>query len=119
MLSADVEPIPPARPVIGEAEIQAAVRVLQVYHQYTVRVDGDRDAAQRVLTERGVGNAVYYPTPIHRLLPYLVDGKPGPWHLPETERATARVLSLPIFPSLTSDDLERIADAANALGGAR
>jgi perosamine synthetase len=91
-----------------------------VYHQYTVRVtNGDRDAAQRVLTERGVGNAVYYPTPIHRLLPYLVDGKPGPWDLPETERAAAEVISLPIYPSLTSEELERIADAANAAGGAR
>ena len=34
-----------------------------VYHQYTVRVAGDRDAAQRALTEKGIGSAVYYPTP--------------------------------------------------------
>jgi perosamine synthetase len=89
-----------------------------VYHQYTVRVKGDRDAAQRILTEHGVGNAVYYPTPIHRLLPYLVDGKPGPWDLPETEKAAAEVVSLPIFPTLTPGELERIADAANAAGNA-
>jgi dTDP-4-amino-4,6-dideoxygalactose transaminase len=90
-----------------------------VYHQYTVRVKGDRDAAQRILSEHGVGNAVYYPTPIHRLLPFLVDGKPGDWDLPETERAAAEVVSLPIFPALTADELERIADAANAAGNAR
>jgi dTDP-4-amino-4,6-dideoxygalactose transaminase len=90
-----------------------------VYHQYTVRVRGDRDAAQKVLAERGVGNAVYYPTPIHRLRPFLgPDGQPGPWDLPETERAAAEVISLPIFPSLTPEQLERIADAANAAGGA-
>jgi dTDP-4-amino-4,6-dideoxygalactose transaminase len=89
-----------------------------VYHQYTVRVKGDRDAAQRILTEHGVGNAVYYPTPIHRLVPYLVDGKPGPWDLPETEKAAAEVVSLPIFPTLTPGELERIADAANAAGNA-
>ncbi len=89
-----------------------------VYHQYTVRVKGDRDAAQRILTEHGVGNAVYYPTPIHRLLPFLVDGKPGPWDLPETEKAAAEVVSLPIFPTLTPGELERIADAANAAGNA-
>jgi dTDP-4-amino-4,6-dideoxygalactose transaminase len=87
-----------------------------VYHQYTVRVKGDRDAAQRILTEHGVGNAVYYPTPIHRLVPYLVDGKPGPWDLPETEKAAAEVVSLPIFPTLTAGELERIANAANAAG---
>jgi perosamine synthetase len=90
-----------------------------VYHQYTVRVKGDRDAAQRILSEHGVGNAVYYPTPIHRLLPFLVDGKPGDWDLPETERAASEVVSLPIFPALTADELERIADAANAAGNAR
>ncbi len=90
-----------------------------VYHQYTVRVRGDRDAAQKVLAEHGVGNAVYYPTPIHRLRPFLgADGKPGPWDLPETERAAAEVISLPIFPTLTPEQLERIADAANAAGGA-
>ena len=67
----------------------------------------------------GVGNAVYYPTPIHRLRPFLgADGKPGPWDLPETERAAAEVISLPIFPTLTPEQLERIADAANAAGGA-
>lgn len=91
-----------------------------VYHQYTVRVLGDRDAAQARLTELGIGNAVYYPTPIHRLKPYLTeDGKPGPWELPETERAAAEVVSLPVHPSLSQADLERIADAANLAGGAR
>ncbi|MEN3610720.1 DegT/DnrJ/EryC1/StrS family aminotransferase [Plantactinospora sp. ZYX-F-223] len=91
-----------------------------VYHQYTVRVTGDRDAAQQHLTERGVGNAVYYPTPIHRLKPYLgEDGKPGPWDLPETERAAREVVSLPIHPSLTQAQLERIADAANTVAGTR
>ncbi|WP_416905463.1 DegT/DnrJ/EryC1/StrS family aminotransferase [Micromonospora echinospora] len=89
-----------------------------VYHQYTVRVSGDRDAAQQRLTEAGIGNAVYYPTPIHRLKPYLTaDGKPGPWDLPETERAAAEVISLPVHPSLSPADLERIAEAANHAGG--
>jgi perosamine synthetase len=90
-----------------------------VYHQYTIRVRGDRDAVQKILTEHGIGNAVYYPTPIHRLKPFLdADGKPGPWDLPETERAAAEVISLPIFPSLTNAQLERIADAVNVAGGA-
>ncbi|MBV1849254.1 DegT/DnrJ/EryC1/StrS family aminotransferase [Catellatospora tritici] len=88
-----------------------------VYHQYTVRIAEDRDAAQAALAERGVGTAVYYPTPIHRLRPYLVDGKSG-WELPETDRAAAQVLSLPVHPSLTADELERVADAVNSLAGA-
>ncbi|PZF98318.1 DegT/DnrJ/EryC1/StrS family aminotransferase [Micromonospora deserti] len=92
-----------------------------VYHQYTVRVPGGhRDAARRRLTELGIGNAVYYPTPIHRLRPYLAeDGGPGPWDLPETDRAAAEVISLPVHPSLSEQDLERIAEGADLAGGAR
>jgi dTDP-4-amino-4,6-dideoxygalactose transaminase len=84
-----------------------------VYHQYTVRVR-EREAVQKHLEERKVGNAVYYPTPVHRLKPYLKDGRPDPrWDLPETERAAAEVLSLPVHPSLTGEQLARIADAVN------
>ncbi|MEU5990654.1 DegT/DnrJ/EryC1/StrS family aminotransferase [Spirillospora sp. NPDC047418] len=84
-----------------------------VYHQYTVRVQ-ERDAVQRHLDEREVGNAVYYPTPVHRLRPYLKDDRPDPrWDLPETERAAAEVLSLPVHPSLTGEELARVADAVN------
>ncbi len=92
-----------------------------VYHQYTVRVRGDRDAAMRTLTEAGVGSAVYYPTPVHRLKPYWEpDQKAGrQWDLPETERAAAEVVSLPVHPSLTGDDLTRIAAAVNTLGDAQ
>ncbi|NGO76020.1 DegT/DnrJ/EryC1/StrS family aminotransferase [Streptomyces sp. YC504] len=89
-----------------------------VYHQYTVRVEGDRDAVQEKLTAAGVGNAVYYPTPIHRLKPYWEpDQKAGrAWDLPETERAAAEVVSLPVHPSLTEGELERIVAAVNGLG---
>ncbi|MEV5004383.1 DegT/DnrJ/EryC1/StrS family aminotransferase [Streptomyces sp. NPDC093064] len=91
-----------------------------VYHQYTVRVSEgmDRDAVQERLTAAGVGNAVYYPTPIHRLTPYWEpDRKAGrTWDLPQTDRAAAQVVSLPVHPSLTDSDLARIADAVNSLG---
>jgi dTDP-4-amino-4,6-dideoxygalactose transaminase len=55
---------------------------------------------------------VYYPTPIHRLRPYA---DTGPWDLTESERAAAEVLSLPIYPSLTPGELDRVVDAVNAL----
>ena len=68
-----------------------------IYHQYTVRVEGDRDGALAQLKEAGVGSAVYYPTPIHRLVPYAhVDVD-----LPVTDRAAAEVLSIPVHPSLS------------------
>lgn len=86
-----------------------------VYHQYTIRVLEDRAALQQQLIERGVGSAVYYPTPIHRLRPYRQEsGQPDPrWELPETDRAAAEVLSLPVHPGLTEESRRQIADAVN------
>jgi dTDP-4-amino-4,6-dideoxygalactose transaminase len=91
-----------------------------VYHQYTIRVTADRDGVSERLRELGIGNAVYYPTPIHLLKPFLAeDGRPDArWDLPETDRAAREVLSLPIYPSLTPEELDRIADAANVAGAA-
>jgi hypothetical protein len=87
-----------------------------VYHQYTVRVQGDRDAFQAGLKELGIGNAVYYPTPIHELRPYLnEDGQTGDWKLPETDRAAREVVSLPVFPSLTQEQLDRIVEGVNTV----
>ncbi len=104
--------------ITGAITPPVADGVQHVYHQYTVRVPGDRDAAQRALADRGIGSAVYYPTPIHRLRPFLVDGAVDPrLHLPETDRAAAQVLSLPVYPSLTQAELERIADAVNDVAG--
>ncbi len=87
-----------------------------VYHQYTIRVAGDRDAFSAQLKDLGVGSAAYYPTPIHRLRPFLsADGEVGDWKLPETEKATEEVLSLPIYPTLTPDQLDRIVEAVNTV----
>ena len=86
-----------------------------VYHQYTIRVEGDRDAIQQGLKDLGIGSAVYYPTPIHRLKPYLAaDGSlTRDWDLSETDRAATEVLSLPVFPSLADDEIDRIIAGVN------
>jgi len=91
-----------------------------VYHQYTVRVRHGRDQLQAGLADRKIGSAVYYPTPIHRLKPYLAeDGRPSPrWELPETDRAAAEVLSLPVYPALSPNDISRIVDGVNELAAA-
>jgi len=90
--------------------------VTHVYHQYTVRVPADRrDALQEHLTANGVGSAVYYPTPTHLLPPFaeLAEDTALPTKsvLPETGRAAAEVLSLPVHPALDDADLDRIAEA--------
>ncbi|MEJ6555179.1 DegT/DnrJ/EryC1/StrS family aminotransferase [Microbacterium esteraromaticum] len=90
---------------------------VHVYHQYTIRVREDRDGFVAALkAEHNVGAGVYYPIPNHRL-PSLAPYAPG-LDLPETERAAREVVSLPVHPSLSQDDLERIVTAVNTLAGA-
>jgi len=88
-----------------------------VFHQYTIRA-GNRDELRDAVKERGIGTGVYYPTPIHELLPYRRGTRPGnrDWDLPETMRAAGEVLSLPVHPALNEDQLARIVDAVNELG---
>lgn len=90
---------------------------VHVYHQYTVRVPDDRDGFVAALkNEHRVGAGVYYPIPNHRL-PSLAHFAPN-LDLPETERAAREVASLPVHPSLSKDDLERIVTAVNAVAKA-
>ncbi|MFF2389868.1 DegT/DnrJ/EryC1/StrS family aminotransferase [Agromyces sp. NPDC058104] len=90
---------------------------VHVYHQYTIRVLDDRDGFVKALKdEYQVGSGVYYPIPNHRL-PSLAPYAPG-LDLPETEKAASEVVSLPVHPSLSQEDLERIAEAVNAVAGA-
>jgi dTDP-4-amino-4,6-dideoxygalactose transaminase len=85
-----------------------------VYHQYTIRVPEDRDGFARALREEyGIGSGVYYPVPVHRLPSF---GRSD--MLPETERAAREALSLPVHPSLSESDLDRIVSAVNAIAGA-
>ena len=89
---------------------------VHVYHQYTVRVAEDRDGfAAALKSEYAVGSGMFYPVPNHRLAPFV--GAPHA-DLPETERAAAECLSLPVHPSLTSEHLERIVTAVNTLAKA-
>jgi dTDP-4-amino-4,6-dideoxygalactose transaminase len=79
-----------------------------VFHQYTVRV-AQRSRVQARLSEFGISSTVYYPVslclqPIYRELGY----KPG--DLPETDKACETVLSLPIYPELTDDQQEYVAE---------
>jgi dTDP-4-amino-4,6-dideoxygalactose transaminase len=88
-----------------------------VYHQYTIRVAEDRDGFVAALREEhGVGSGVYYPIPNHRL-ESLTRFAPG-LELPRTEEASAEVVSLPVHPSLSQEDLERIVTGVNTVAKA-
>jgi len=104
-LSANLEGV--VTPPVAEGAVH-------VYHQYTVRVPEDRDGFSAALKEQyNVGSGMFYPVPNHQLLPFQVDVD-----LPETATAAAQCLSLPVHPSLSQGDLERIVEAVNALAKA-
>lgn len=79
-----------------------------IYHQYTVRVlGGRRDALQKFLKEHGIGTEIYYPLPLH-LQPCFAHLSYKEGQLPESERASRDVLSLPIFPELQDENINFI-----------
>ena len=83
-----------------------------VYHQYTIRVPG-RDGVRLALAGRGIASGIYYPVPLHLQPLYAGLGhKRG--ELPESERAADEVLSLPVYPELTSEQIARVVEAVAA-----
>lgn len=87
---------------------------VHVYHQYTVRIPHDRNGfAAALRDEFGIGSGIFYPVPSHRLGSFDVD-----LNLPNTTSAAAECLSLPVHPSLTTADLDRVIHAVNTLSRA-
>ncbi len=88
-----------------------------IYHQYTVRVpEGRRDDLQKRLAARGVQSAIYYPLPIHLQGAYAFLGY-GPGDLPESERASGEVLSLPVHPDLSPEQVKYAAETVRVFFG--
>jgi dTDP-4-amino-4,6-dideoxygalactose transaminase len=98
----------------GLAELPAITRparpsfASRTFHQYVIRVgEGERDRIRTGLAERGVETAVHYPRPLH------LQGALAPlgYHegdLPEAERASREVLSLPIFRTMSGEECEHV-----------
>lgn len=81
-----------------------------VYHQFTVRVpDSRRAAVLSALDRAGIGSAVFYPKPLHRMLGSISSGS-----LPVSERLADEVLSLPIWPGLDTAEVDRVAGVLGA-----
>ncbi|MBI5948858.1 MAG: DegT/DnrJ/EryC1/StrS family aminotransferase [Chloroflexi bacterium] len=84
-----------------------------VFHQFTVRIANDRDGVQQRLQAAGIGTGIHYPIPIHEQ-PIIKEMGFGEASVPLSEQAAREVLSLPIHPSLTPADIDRIATALDA-----
>ena len=81
--------------------------VRHVYHQYTVRSEQRQDLIGRLESSR-IGFAIFYEHPVHRLPAFCRTDL-----LPETDRAAASVVSLPVHPRLSQADLNRIVEVVN------
>ncbi len=77
------------------------------YHLYVIR-HPQRDALMQFLRERGIGAAIHYPVPIHLQPAYR--GRLGDeGSLPETEKAAREIVSLPMYPELSQEDVKAVA----------
>ncbi len=84
-----------------------------VYHLFVVQCDeaqgASRDYLALFLKEREIGTAIQYPTPIHLQLAYQSLAPQGA--LPVAEKLAREILSLPLYPELSLDDVRTVADA--------
>lgn len=86
-----------------------------VYNQYTLRAHR-RDELREFMSSRNIGNAVYYPVPLH-LQPCFANLGSHNGDLPVSEQAAHEVISIPIFPELSKPELEEVADAIEEFYG--
>ena len=84
-----------------------------VYHVYAIR-SKQRDAWLRSLQEQGIGAGMHYPIPVH-LLPAFADLSYSAGQFPHSEQAANEVLSLPMFPELTSEQSAKVVEAVKEL----
>ena len=80
-----------------------------VYHLFVIQAER-REALQQHLTGQGIGTGLHYPVPLHLQKAYVHLGV-GAGALPVTERLAGSILSLPMFPELTDDQIDRVAQA--------
>ncbi len=85
-----------------------------VFHLFVVRTP-QRDALKAYLAERGIGTDVHYPKPVHLQAPYAQYGD-GPGSLPATEQLAVEILSLPIYPELSPDDVDYVCQTLRTYG---
>lgn len=85
-----------------------------VFHLYVTRTP-QRDAIQALLREKAIGTGIHYPVPVHRQPAYQGRVAPGPGGCPETEAAAREILSLPLYPELTDDEVATVCEALRGL----
>lgn len=108
-VAAEYEQLLTGLPVVAP---QSPTAIEPVYHLYVIRVQ-NRDDLQQYLAQRGIATGLHYPTPIH-LQPAYAELNYQPGDFPITEALAHEILSLPMFPELTSEAVHYIVDAISA-----
>jgi len=110
------------RQLLGECKDEVAIPCEAewsrgVYHLYVVRVQ-DREAMQEYLAEAGIGTGIHYPIPLHLQKAYQhFEYQLGDF--PVTERVQSEILSLPMFPQLTNEQLGEVVKKVKEFACAR
>jgi dTDP-4-amino-4,6-dideoxygalactose transaminase len=89
--------------------------VRHVYHLYVIRTSR-RAAMLEHLQSKGISAGIHYPIPLHRQPAYLKQGY-GDVSLPVTERVAGEIVSLPMYPELTREQIEYVASAVREVAG--
>ena len=84
-----------------------------VYHLYVLRVK-NRDNLLKTLADKGVNCAIHYPVPLHLQQAYAGLGL-GKGSFPISERCSEEIISLPMFPELTPEDIQTVSREVSAL----
>jgi dTDP-4-amino-4,6-dideoxygalactose transaminase len=88
---------------------QTLSQVEHVYHLYVIRTS-DRDQLKSYLQENGIGAAIHYPVPVHLQPAYQSRIIMGGGGLHETERACREILSLPMYPQMTDEQIQYVGE---------
>ncbi|MDP8218256.1 MAG: DegT/DnrJ/EryC1/StrS family aminotransferase [Candidatus Theseobacter exili] len=98
--------------VDGIAIPQIRENVKHVFHLYVIRV-ADRDTLQKYLAEKGISTGIHYPTPLPFLRAYKYLGHKSE-EFPVVSKYQDQILSLPMFPELTADQMEYVIESIKA-----
>jgi len=107
-------------PLLSDCELQLPAEMSwarHVYHVYTIR-SKERDRLHKSLAEDGIQTGIHYPIPVH-LQPAYADLGYEPGSFPEAEAAAKQVLSLPLYPELSSQAVSEVADAVKKIVGSK
>lgn len=85
-----------------------------IFHQYTLLVNEGRDEFQKYLNEKHIPNAIHYPIPLHMQGAFKKNSKYKEGDFPKSEKAAQRVISLPMHPDLTREELDYVIETIHS-----